>query len=1051
MSDDLHILSQRLQRISSRRGGQAIAVVGEPGMGKTYLGQQLLCEWPGPSLYMHTRNAETGFASLLDLSGAPCWASQTLERHLKGQDQDLAVLVTAVSALLNRAGPILVWAEDFHDVSGRAAQFWLSLGRALPRKRGVALVVSSRTPLPEPFVEQRLSSLDLAAARALVEQQAQGHLPDAALTWLAPRCQGNPLFLLEFFRHLSRSGALYQDVGRWRWREPAASTLPTSIEALIADQLSQMSVGVLTPAEAGRLIGLWAIWDTALPDHTLSLEAAATLSDLPVPSVARLAQDMARSGLLVDGCFEHPLFREVALKETPYRLRRETARRCVQFLKSQPAQAARLLTWAELPAVEAVQVLRQALLSAQARGAEAACADLLDQLADLVPSAERAGTALQAAQALEPFQMERSLHRATQSLSLDPFRPESRYLCARLLARSGRGREAERLLENAPEALREQTDFWACWLETRVSASDFIGALDIWDQHQYELSGLPYVSSQVAMAQVRTGQADQAEASIRRALNRSPEPAERITLLQALGRIQIAQANPQMFATLGEAIGVSAQTGAVTLQAGLLLERARVLSWALQVPAAAADAQQAVRLAEGQGDPRLLARAQGELASCRMIQGDFEGAQDLLLAAQELLEGDQASMYTILTQLYLCNLSLEWARPQDGLLAVRHARQGLRLTQEVQDNSLLGWVMSISAWAESAHGDLKRAQQQIEAGEAVIQASGQAATAPFYLFARGFLLERQGEAAAAIQAFEAACDLGRSMKMPAYAERFGLEADRLRGDRHTAERRLAFFRQHHFSSFAYRTLQFFPLQETIEEVDRSWPLLLSEPAAPSELLQLGVLGPVQIRRGEEVLASRSVKGFRLLICLLENRLAGRLGMPSDELLEVLFPDEDPQQAAVSLRQQIRRLRATYGAACVVRTAYGYALGHEVVSDAELFLKTQQSSLWRGAYAADFPDFLSGAREVLAYGLRLAAYAAELREPAEAARLGQILLAMDPFDWSALSLTLRCLRGRGELMALVSVYTQIRHQCALLGEPLPNTWEDFLASENISGM
>ncbi|MBZ9753354.1 hypothetical protein K7W42_21195 [Deinococcus sp. HMF7604] len=552
------------------------------------------------------------------------------------------------------------------------------------------------------------------------------------------------------------------------------------------------------------------------------------------------------------------------------------------------------------------------------------------------------------------------------------------------------------------------------------------------------------------MAQLRTGQADQAEASIQQALNCKPEPAERAALLQALGRIQIAQANPQMFATLGEAIEVSAQAGAVALQAGLLLERARVLSWALQVPAAAVDAQQAVRLAEAQGDPRLLARAQGELASCRMIQGDFEGAQDLLLAAQDLLGEGQASMYTILTQLYLCNLSLEWARPQDGLLAVRHARQGLRLTQEVQDKSLLAWVMSISAWAESAHGDLARAQRQIEEGEAIIRATGQAATAPFYLFAKGFLLERQGETADAIQAFEAAGDLGRSMKMPAYAERFGLEADRLRGDRQSAERRLAFFRQHHFFSFACRTLQFFPPQEAAAEAAGAvGAAASSEPAAPPDRLQLTVLGPVQMIRGGEVLPERSVKGFRLLICLLESRLAGRPGVPPDELLEILAPDADPQQAGVRLRQQIRRLRAAYGATCVVRTDHGYALGSEVLSDAELFLKTQQTGLWRGAYAADFPDFLSSAREVLAYGLRLAAYATEPQQPAEAARLGQILLAMDPFDWPALSLTLRCLRDCGELMTLVSVYTQIRHQCALLGEPLPNTWEDFLASKDMS--
>ncbi|THF69306.1 hypothetical protein E7T06_12495 [Deinococcus sp. Arct2-2] len=1049
MSDNLTILQQRVDRICSRRGGQAIAVVGDAGMGKTHLGQQLLSGWSGAHLQMHTRTAEMGFAALLENSGVPSWARQTLGRHLGGQREETEVLGTAISALLSHAAPIVVWAEDYHEIADRTAHFWLALARSLPRNKGVALVVTSRTALPEPFAEQRLAPLSAAAARVVLEHQLQGPLPEAALFWLEPRCQGNPLFMLEFVRHLTRSGALYLDGDRWRWREPAASTLPTSVEALIADQLNVVHSPSGSPADGQRLLGLWAMWDTALPDLQLDIETAGALGDLEADTAASLVRDAQASGLLVGHRFGHPLFREVALKETPYRQRRDVARRCVALLNTQPEHAARFLPWAELPAAEAVQVLEQALVSAQAQGVAAACADLLDQLADLVPLHERAATALQAAQALAPLQLERALHRATQACSLDPLGSEALYLCAGLLARSGRGQEAERLLENAPGALRERPDFWACWLETRVGASDFTGALEIWTQHQNELDGFPQVPAQVAMAQLRTGQADQAETSIRRALGRNPEPAERAALLHALGRIQIAQANPHMFATLGEAIEVSAHAGAFSLQAGLLLERARVLSWALQVHAATADAQQAVRLADAQGDPRLLARAQGELASCLMIQGDFEGAQDLLLAAQELLSGDQASMYTILTQLYLCNLSLEWARPQDGLLAVRHARQGLRLTQEVQDKSLLTWVMSISAWAESAHGDLVRAQQQIDGGEAIIRATGQTATAPFYRFARGFLLERQGQTAAAIQAFEEACALGRTMKMAAYAERFGLEADRLRGDRQAAERRLAFFRQHHFSSFAYRTLQIFPPQEGGDEVDAPLEPALSEPTSTPDLLQLNVLGPVQMMQDGEVLAERSAKGFRLLICLLENRLAGRPGVTPDELLEILAPDDDPQQAMGRLRQQIRRLRATYGAACVVRTDYGYALGAEVMSDAELFLKTQQTSLWRGAYAADVPDFLSSARDVLAYGLRLAAYAAEPQDPAEAARLGQILLAMDPFDWPALSLTLRCLREGGEVMTLVSVYTQIRQQCALVGEPLPGTWEDFLASQDMS--
>ncbi|WP_036219657.1 hypothetical protein, partial [Calidithermus chliarophilus] len=71
------------------------------------------------------------------------------------------------------------------------------------------------------------------ASTALLQGQAGGALPPEACEWIYQRAQGNPLFTLEYFRHLGRLGHLWSDGHRWRWRAPEGEPMPTSVEALI--------------------------------------------------------------------------------------------------------------------------------------------------------------------------------------------------------------------------------------------------------------------------------------------------------------------------------------------------------------------------------------------------------------------------------------------------------------------------------------------------------------------------------------------------------------------------------------------------------------------------------------------------------------------------------------------------------------------------------------------------------------------------------------------------------------------------------------------------
>lgn len=197
----------------------------------------------------------------------------------------------------------------------------------------------------------------------------------------------------------------------------------------------------------------------------------------------------------------------------------------------------------------------------------------------------------------------------------------------------------------------------------------------------------------------------------------------------------------------------------------------------------------------------------------------------------------------------------------------------MRLGREVHDTVLLTWLM------RAVHGDLQRAEGLINEGEALLERSGQHATRPYYSFARGFVLERQGQQEAAAQMFDDACQQARTVRIMAFAERFGLEADRIRADRSGAEARLTFFQQHELHSYVRTALSYFPPIEQKE----------AAPEIAPASLRLEVLGEVRVTRDGQPLALRSPGGLRVLVRLLEARLAGRSGVAQDELLEVLYP------------------------------------------------------------------------------------------------------------------------------------------------------------------
>ena len=129
---------------------------------------------------------------------------------------------------------------------------------------------------------------------------------------------------------------------------------------------------------------------------------------------------------------------------------------------------------------------------------------------------------------------------------------------------------------------------------------------------------------------------------------------------------------------------------------------------------------------------------------------------------------------------------------------------------------------------------------------------------------------------------------------------------------------------------------------------------------------------------------------------------------------------------------------------IVTTENGYALG-EITTDAEIFLETGDTRLWRGAYLDGLNLARSNETALETLHLALQTHAEKLLEtnPTEAARVGRLLCEADSYNLEALRLTIKALRAAQNHKTLSRVYNQSREQFLEIGEVLPERWQDFL--------
>ena len=231
MTRRFDLLRKRLSGLAARRPGFAVGLRGPAGIGKTFAATEILKTASCRTVVVRAVAPITGLLQALPRKRLSIWIERELERPEPTPE--------AIMAWLSALAPVVVHIEDLHETTPTQLEFWQGLARAAGRSRGVALLATSRMPLPEGFETLRLEALSSEASAELLEREVGSVLPREASAWIEAKAAGNPLFTLEFFRSLSRRGFVWSDGSHWHWRIPDRDVLPATVEAMIERSITE--------------------------------------------------------------------------------------------------------------------------------------------------------------------------------------------------------------------------------------------------------------------------------------------------------------------------------------------------------------------------------------------------------------------------------------------------------------------------------------------------------------------------------------------------------------------------------------------------------------------------------------------------------------------------------------------------------------------------------------------------------------------------------------------------------------------------------------------
>jgi class 3 adenylate cyclase/tetratricopeptide (TPR) repeat protein len=382
-----HVEVEAMRQAHERAGaghGQLVAVIGEPGVGKTRLFYEFLCApWTQGWLLLESQAASYSQAipyhpvrALLNAYfqlGTRDDAGQMRARvaaKLRTLDPALEPTLPAVLALLDvpvddrmwqaldppqrrqrtldalkrllvresQAQPVLLVCENLHWIDTETQAFLESLVESLPTVR-ILLLVNYRPEYHHLwgsktyYVQLRLDPLPPPSTDALL-QALLGDDPSLVplKRRLLARTEGNPFFLEESVRTLIETGLLVGEPGTYRLAQPLHTLpVPATVQAVLAARIDR-----LPPGEK-RLLQTAAVLGTEVPFPLLQ-------------AVAELPEDALRRGLALlqaaellyevqlfpthEYSFKHALTHEVAYGSLLHERRRALHARIVEALEA---------------------------------------------------------------------------------------------------------------------------------------------------------------------------------------------------------------------------------------------------------------------------------------------------------------------------------------------------------------------------------------------------------------------------------------------------------------------------------------------------------------------------------------------------------------------------------------------------------------------------------------------------------------------------------------------------------------------------------------------
>jgi DNA-binding SARP family transcriptional activator len=1033
-------VQRHLNAVILKGPGQVVGVCGAAGVGKSHLLRTLLSTTPCKHLVVHSRLSMTGLARALPHpTSLPDWVRRLWTQLQRGQCPEPRALEAALTVTLAALAPFVLVIEDLHDSSAEHLESLLELARGVSRLRGVAMVVSSRTEPPAPFRTYRLESLDRDSTDALLTAQAGGELPRDALDWVFRRSQGNALFTLEFWRYLLRRGAFWSDGWRWQWRKPAEDFVPVSVEALISEVLSNQT----TPPSRG-ILEVRALLELGSVEFDEALWAG--VAGVSAKVLQTLIAQLETSGLLWQGRFAHPLFREVLTQETSAERWRELARRGIAILKTtQPERAAAFIERAELGKDETRRLLEAAIGAAEARGDGRLASSYLVRLMHALTEPERAARSLETARRVAPFDLVQAQGFARIAVSVQPPASEAVLLHAELLARTGQGAQALEVLNGLPITSEHALGRFRTLLFIRQIQGQFVEVTRLWDAHP-EFHDLvdTFTHSHVVFSLVQLHRLEDAEGFVTRLFVPPPTDAHSLYYAWNVRAITLmAQGNAlDGLRAMEHTLEMARQLGLPGLIAQSLRNCAVLLRQLTRLEDARAKLREALELQCQMGNPRKIAAVQDNLASLLFDEGRFEEAEILYAEAQSVyalhgLEPEQCDNHLDQAALYL-----DWQPTSGNALALRHARAGLHLARGMESLHFLARGLALCAQAEARNHHPEAALRLAQELREFVREHPEQTDRSF--LALGAALEANGRLHEARAAYLQAQTAYFENDHRENAERVGLEADRIAKDLPRARERHAYFTAQGLHGNASVALRYFPQIATTVLTAVTTPDSLE--VSPRLGLRLDVLGMPQLRREGQPIVYRSRKRLELLCYLLEARITGKSEVSALELAEVFYPDTADREAKHTLRQQIYLIRADLGQHCIHSTTNGYALA-EVSSDAETFLETGDTHLWRGAYLERASEGWDGnVRDCLVQALRSRFENLARLDPSEAARISRFLLEMEPYDTEVLAQTLRVLSRNGDTKGAVRAYRDAQERFWGVSETLPPSLEEFLRDQ-----